>query len=62
MNKIREHINSSNHKIYSHDQVGEMILNLGNNKYENKKNSKIHINHIQKLLLMIIVETVTPLL
>ena len=43
-------------KNHSHDQMGKMIFNLSNKKCE-KKNSTGHINHIQKLLLIIIVDT-----
>ena len=32
MAQISEHINSSNHKIHSYDQVGKMIVNLSNKK------------------------------
>ena len=57
MDQISEHTNSSNHKIHSRDQMFKIILNLGNNKCENNNNSKFHINHIQKSLLMSIVDT-----
>ena len=52
MSQISEHINSSNHNIRSYDQMGKMIVNFGNKKCENNNNSKFHINHIQKSLLM----------
>ena len=32
MAHISEHINSSNYKIHSHDQMKKMIINLGSNK------------------------------
>ena len=57
MAHISEHINSSNQKIYSYDQIGKMIVTLGNNKSKNNNNSKCHINNIQKSLLIIIVDT-----
>ena len=57
MDQISEHINSSNNKIHSHDQMGKIIVNLVNNKCKNNNNSKGHLNHIQKLLLMSIVDT-----
>ena len=37
--------------------MGEMIVNLGNKKSENNNSYKLHINHIQKSLLMSIVDT-----
>ena len=57
MDQISEHNNSSNHKIYSCDQMGEIVVNLGNRKFENNNDSKYHINHIQKSLLFSIVDT-----
>ena len=48
MDHISEHIHSLNQKIHSHDQMGEIIVNLCNKKYENKNNSTAHINFIQK--------------
>ena len=58
MAQISEHINSSNHNIHYYDQMGKMIINLGNIKCKNNNNnSKFHINHVQKYLLMSIVDT-----
>ena len=57
MAQISEHINYLNHKIHSHDKMGEIIVNLINNKFENNNNSTGHLNHIHKLLLMNIVDT-----
>ena len=37
--------------------MGKMIVNLSNKIYENNNNSTGHLNHIQKLLLMSIVDT-----
>ena len=37
--------------------MGKMIVNLSNNKYKNNNKSTGHINHIQKSLLMSIVDT-----
>ena len=54
---ISEHITSSNHKIYSYDQIGKMIVNLSNKKCRNSNNATGHINHIHKLLLKSIVNT-----
>ena len=48
MAQISEHINSSNHKIHSHDQMGGIIVNLSNNKFENNNNSTGHLIHIHK--------------
>ena len=57
MAQVNKHINSSNHKIYSHDQMGKIIVNLSDNKCYNNNKSTGHLNQIQKLLLMIIVGT-----
>ena len=57
MAQISEHINSSNHKIHSHDQMGKIIFNLRNKKCEKNNNSTGHLNHIQKSLLMSIIDT-----
>ena len=57
MYQISEHINFSNHKIHSHDQMGKLILNLSNKKCEENNKSTGHINNVQKLLLMSIVGT-----
>ena len=32
MAQIRQHINLSNHKIHSYDQMSKMIVNLGSKK------------------------------
>ena len=55
--QISEHINSSNHKTISHDQMGKMIVNLSNKRCKNNNNSTGHLNHIQKPLLLSIVDT-----
>ena len=57
MDQISEHINSSNQKIHSYDQMVKMIVNLSNKIFKNNNNSTGHPNHIQKLLLMSIVDT-----
>ena len=57
MAQISEHINSSNQKNHSYDQMGKMIVNLSNNKCEKNNKSTGHLNHIQKYLLMSIVDT-----
>ena len=57
MDEISEHINSSNHVIYSHDQMCKNIVNLSNQKCENNNKPTGHLNQIQKLLLMSIVDT-----
>ena len=38
MGQSSEHINSSNQKIHSYDQMIKMIVNLGNNKCKNNNN------------------------
>ena len=57
MDQISEHINSSNHNINSYDQMGTMIVNLSNKKCKNNNKSTGNLNHIHKLLFVIIVET-----
>ena len=36
MAQISENITSSNHKIYSHDQMRKIIVSLGSKNFENK--------------------------
>ena len=48
MYQISEHINSSNYKINSYDQMGKMIVNLSNNKCENNNKFIGRLNNIQK--------------
>ena len=57
MDQISEHINSSNHKIHSYDQIRKSIVNLGSNKCENNNNSTFQISCLQNLLLMSIFDT-----
>ena len=57
MDQISEHINSSNQKIHSYQQMGTMIFNLSNKKFKRNNNSTGHLNNIQKSLLMSIVDT-----
>ena len=57
MAQISEHINSSNHKIHSYDQMGTMIVNLSNKKCKNNNKSTGNLNHIHKSFFVIIVET-----
>ena len=57
MSHISEHINSSNHKIHSYDQMIKIIVNLGTNKFEDKNNSTCQLNHLHNSLLMSIVDT-----
>ena len=56
MSQIREQINTSNHKIHSHDQMGEIVFNLSNNKCGKNNKSTGHLNQIQNFLLMSIVD------
>ena len=44
MDQISEHINYSNHKINSHDQMIKMIVNLDIKKGENNDNSSPQSN------------------
>ena len=57
MDHISEHITSSNQKIHSYYHMGTIIVNLSNKKCENNNNSTGHLNHIQKLFLISIVDT-----
>ena len=57
MAQISEHINYSNQKMHSYDQMDKVIVNLGNKKFENNNNSTGHFNLVQKYLLMSIVDT-----
>ena len=54
MDQISEHINSLNYKIHSHDQMGEMIVNLSNNKCKTTTNPQAisirFINRYQRVL------------
>ena len=57
MDQISERINSSNQKIHYYYQMGTIVVNLSNKKFENNNNSTDHLNHIQKLFLISIVDT-----
>ena len=57
MAQISEHINSSNQKMHSYYNMGNVTVNWSNKKCKNNNNSTGHINHIQKPLLMNIVDT-----
>ena len=56
MDHISEHINYSNHKIHSYDQMIKMIVNLGSKKLENNDTSTCQLTSLQSLLLMSIVD------
>ena len=56
MAQISEHINYSNQKIHSHDQMIKMIVNLGSKKGQNK-DASCQITHLQNSLLISIVDT-----
>ena len=57
MDQTSEHINSSNHKIYSYGQMRNIIVNLGIIKWEDSNKSTYQLNHLHNLLLMSIVDT-----
>ena len=57
MAQISEHVNSSNHKIHSYDQMSKLIVNLVSKKCENNNNSTCQLNHLHNSLLMSIVDT-----
>ena len=52
MDQISEHINSSNNKIHSYDQMSKIVVNLVSKKCENNNNSTCQLIRIQKFLLM----------
>ena len=57
MDQISEHINSSNNKIHSYDQMRKMVVNLGSKKGKNNYNSSPKLTCLQNSLLMSIVDT-----
>ena len=57
MVQIIEHINSSNQKIHSYDQMSAMVFNLGSKKGESKDNFSPQITRLQNSLLVVIVDT-----
>ena len=57
MAQISEHINSSNQKNHSYDQMGTMIVNLSNKKCKINNKSTGNLSHIHKSFLIIMVET-----
>ena len=54
---ISEHINLSNQKIHSYDQMRKIIVNLIIKKYEDNNNSTCQLNHLHNSLLVSIVDT-----
>ena len=57
MDQISEHINSSNNKIHSYDQMRKMVVNLGSKKGKNNYKSSPKLTCLQNSLLMSIVDT-----
>ena len=57
MDQISEHINSSNDKMYSYDQMRKNIVNLGSKKGKNNNNSYTKLTCLHNSLPMSIVET-----
>ena len=57
MAHISESINSSNHNIYSYDQMSKIIVNVGNQRGENNDNHSYQITLLNNSLLMSIVYT-----
>ena len=57
MAQISEHINSSNHKIHSYDEMRKMIVNLGIRKCKNNDTSTYELTRLKNSLLMSIVDT-----
>ena len=59
MSQISEHINSTNNKIHSCDQMSKIIVNLGSKKGDNNDNSSTQLSCPNNSLLMRIVYTST---
>ena len=57
MSKINEHVNFSNQKIHSYDQMRKFIVKWGSKKFESKNNSTCQLNNIHNSLLMSAVDT-----
>ena len=57
MVQFSEHINDSNHKINSYDQITKAIVNLVSNKCQNKNNPTCQLSCLQNSLLMRIFDT-----
>ena len=57
MDQISQHINSTNHKIRSYDQMSKMIVRLDSNKGEKNYDPSNKISPPHNPLLMSIVET-----
>ena len=57
MDQISEHINYSNEKNHSYDQMRKIIVNLGSKKCENNNNSTCQLSCLQNFLLVNIVDT-----
>ena len=57
MDKISQHINYSNHIIYSYDQISEIIVNLVCKKNDKNYDYYTKLTHLQKTLLTSIVDT-----
>ena len=55
--QISEHINSSNKKNHSYDQMRKFIVNLGRRIFKNNHTSPCQLTHLQNLLLVSIVDT-----
>ena len=52
MTQISEHINSSNHKIHSYDQMRKLIVKLGSKKGKNIDKYSFQLTGLQNPLLM----------
>ena len=57
MSQISEHLNSSNDKIHSRDQVSKIIVKLGVNKCKNNYTYTFQLARLQNWLLMSIFDT-----
>ena len=57
LDQISHHINSTNHNIYSYDQISKIIINLGKKKGDNNDKSSPKLTDLQNYLSMIIFGT-----
>ena len=57
MDQVSEHMNSSNPKIHSYDQMIKMVVNVGSKETKNKDNSSPQLTDIENSLRMSIFDT-----
>ena len=57
MDKIYQHINTTNYKVNYHDRTRKMIVHLGSNKGNRNNDSTPKVTDLQNHLLMSIFDT-----